>query len=61
MIFTSRHKQSPHRLTVPHTPKNTVKRMGRPTAHLNWKIRYVPEGIHISQPDHIDSVVTLLA
>ena len=34
--------------------------MGRPTSYLNWKIRYSTEGIHISQPDHIDSVVTLL-
>ena len=41
--------------------KYTVKRMGRPTSYLNWKIRHTKMGIHISQPAHIDSVVTLLA
>ena len=44
-----------------HTLEKTVKRIRRPTAYLNWEIGYVPKGVHISQPDHIDSVVTLLA
>ena len=41
--------------------KYTVKRMGRPTAYLNWKIQHDDRGIHISQPKHIHSVVELLA
>ena len=41
--------------------KYTVKRMGRPTSYLNWKIQYNNKGIHISQPTHIDSVVELMS
>ena len=41
--------------------KYTVKRIGRPTSYLNWKIQYDKGGIHISQPTHIDSVVKLMA
>ena len=41
--------------------KYTVKRMGRPTLSFNWKIQYNKKGIHISQPQHIDSVVELMS
>ena len=41
--------------------KYKVKRMENPTKYLNWTIRYTKEGTHISQPTHIDSVVSLLS
>ena len=41
--------------------KYTVKRLGRPRKYLNWTIRYTSRGIHISQPEHIESVVKLLS
>ena len=41
--------------------KYKVKRLGQPDTYLNWTIQYRKEGIHISQPQHIDSVVAMLA
>ena len=35
--------------------------MGRPSKKLNWTIKYSKEGMHLSQPEHIDNVVSLLS
>lgn len=44
-------------------PSNKIQseKLGRPSKYLNWTIRYAKKGIKMSQPEHIDSVVTLLA
>ena len=41
--------------------KYKVKRMGRPRKYLNWTKKYSKEGIHLSQPEHIANVVSLLS
>ena len=40
--------------------KYTVKRLGRPDKYLNWTIQYSKAGIHLAQPQHVDSVVAML-
>ena len=41
--------------------KYKVKRLGWPSKYLNWTLSYTKEGIYMSQPEHIDSEVTLLS
>lgn len=37
--------------------KYEIKRLGKPTAYLNWQVTHHPEYIHLSQPNYIKHVV----
>lgn len=52
----------PHRRLVHNTPKKySVKRIGRPTKYINWTVQCGRECIHLSQPDHINSVAARMS